>query len=130
LTISRGRFPLDRQVRKPFGGRKTLDGVAQHRSWHSMRALIEKAAQAGTVSLGSLPKHPADRFMNEIMRVVEQEVRDLERVLYLTVPDEMMRRDDCDAALPERRRSGQCTQRRPTSLVQPATDDGRRRAVD
>ncbi len=52
------------------------------------------------------PEHPSDRLMDEIVPVVQQDFRDIQRIIELMVFDESFGRDDGDSPFPKVRRSG------------------------
>ena len=50
-----------------------LDGVTQHRSGHVRGVLVKKCDERGLIdALARLPQHPADRLVDEIVRIIEQ----------------------------------------------------------
>lgn len=50
-----------------------FDRIAECGAGHGARMLVEELAQGiFPYSLPHLPEHPADRFMNEIMVIVQQ----------------------------------------------------------
>ena len=83
----------------------------------------QEPSQRRAVTLPRLPQHPAHRLVNQIVLVMEKDVGDSERVAQLTSPDEILRRDNGNATLPQVRRPGQSPKRRATPILQIAAND-------
>ena len=119
---SKGCFSVDITVQIGFALRfgEFLDGVAEHRTRHRPIARREVGHQRRLVALAGFAEQPADGFVNEVMRVLPEDVRDGEGVLQLPVADERHRADDTDALLPEcLAAAGEIIQERPVLVQQP-----------
>lgn len=53
----------------PFVGRKFLDGISQHSAGHAGVTAVEKGGQCLFVAFAYFAEHPADGFLNQIVRV-------------------------------------------------------------
>jgi hypothetical protein len=79
---------------------KTLDRVAQHRSGHGVRVMIEKMLESLLISLADFPQHPPGRLVQQIVRIREQEPRDTERWLIYVLSYPRMGRHHGDPSFP------------------------------
>ena len=95
-----------------------------------MSVRVEELAEAGGVALADLAQHPADRFVNEVVRVVQQTPGDPHRVVELVAADEVERGDDRDPSLPQVLRAREAVEPRPAALEKPCADDVLGRHVD
>ena len=78
-----------------------LDGVAQHGAGHGLVAGLQVSLQSRLVAFSRFAEEPADGFVDEVVGVVQEDVRDGEGVAELPVADEGHGADDADALLPE-----------------------------
>jgi hypothetical protein len=81
---------------------------------------------SAAVAIADLAQHPADRFVDEIVRVGDENGRDAQRVVEIVAADGGERGEHGDAALPQRRGARQPVEQR--GIARP--DDLRSGAVD
>ncbi len=117
------------QVTPPCSRGQSLDRISQHRPRHLGGVPLEEALFRGAIPLAHLPQHPADRLVNQIVIVVQQDAGHRQGVAEVPVSDERVRGHDRDAPVPEQRRPCQAPQRRPRTPQQMAPHDLRRRQV-
>ena len=104
-----------------------------------MRSATSCAASSGNgeegvgrrlIALAHLAQHPADSLVNQVMPIVEQEPRDLQRGREYSEFDVVKRREDSDPTLPHDLGPGELHERPETSATQVAANNVLRRAVD
>src|SRR5204863_7872493 len=60
---------------------EALDRVAQHSTRHARSIPSQESLLGGAVALPHLAQHPADRFVNQIVTVVDEDGGDAQRVV-------------------------------------------------
>jgi hypothetical protein len=61
----------------------------------------EKGFETPGVAVSRFTQHPANRLVNQVVRIVQQDVGDAEGLVQIALPDEAMRRHDGNPALPQ-----------------------------
>ena len=104
------------QISLPLWFRELFDGVAEHGAGHLAVAghrcftafsmtVVQNALQIHLqclpVALSRLAEEPADGFVDQVVRVMKENISNGERVVKLPVPDEGHGGDDADALLPD-----------------------------
>ena len=68
--------------------RKLLDGVAQHRAWHYFCVLVEERGEhVHTAPLTDFAEHPARGFMDEVVAMGEESLRNTDCFVILSRAD-------------------------------------------
>src|SRR5262249_28551726 len=80
--------------------REPLNRVPKHRSRHVPHVLPQELYFDRAIALADLAEHPPDSLVNEIVWIVQEECRDLQRVVEFAPSDIEIGRDDSQAALP------------------------------
>jgi hypothetical protein len=84
----------------------------------------------GLIALADFTQHPANRLVDQIVFVSEQQLGNRERVVVLALLDVVQRREDRDAPLPYGTRLREFVQQRAISLIQMRADNRIGRCVD
>src|SRR5579872_724413 len=79
---------------------KFLDRVSEHRARHPSAATSEESTLGRAVAIADFTQHPADRLVNQVVWIGDQQVGDRKSVVELTAPDEAEGREDGNAPLP------------------------------
>jgi hypothetical protein len=95
------RAPSPHHVPPPLVFRESFQRIPQHRSRHLRAVGVEKGPCGDGVALFRLAQHPADRFVNQVFAIVQQQIGEGERIADVTVPDEVLCRDDGNPPLPQ-----------------------------
>ena len=90
------------QILLPLLLRKLLDGVPQHRARHLLIARFQIVFERLLVLLACLAEQPAYGFVDQVVRVVQEDIGNGKSVVELPVADESHGADDADTLLPER----------------------------
>src|SRR5438552_3404297 len=101
LARSPPRYSWSRHIVRALRVWQTLDGIPQRRARHATGVHLEKDQQPSLVALPDLAQHPADSLVHQVLSVVQQQLGDLQRVIEVALPDEMVRGDHRDAPPPD-----------------------------
>src|SRR6476469_4697506 len=93
------------QVPPPLTLREVLDRISQRGPRQHLVVLSQECLLHGSITLADLAQQPADRLVNEIVAVVQQQRGDAKRRSELTLLDPVERREHRDSPLPEIGRS-------------------------
>ena len=96
-----------------LGSRESLDRVAQHGPRHLPAVFSQEGFLGGLIPFSHLPQHPADRFLDEILLVMEENLADSQGVFKLLLLDEPKRRQDRNSPFPQHGRMGEPVKRFP-----------------
>src|SRR5215216_4125982 len=88
----------------------TFDRVSKHRSRHRTIVLAQEVIQNTAVAFSHLAQHPANRFVDQIMGVLQQQLGDPNSWSEFIPLDEMKSGDDRDAPFPDALRSREALQ--------------------
>src|SRR5258706_1674086 len=78
-----------------------IDRVAEHRPRHLPVMLVQERVFDFPIALPNFPQHPADRFVDQIMGILEKQPRDLQGRPEFVPLDEIKGRDNRDSPLPD-----------------------------
>jgi len=67
---------------------------------HAPLGLCEPGFEGGFVALAGFAKEPADGLVDQVVRMVKEDVGDSESIVCLSVSDKSHGADDTDALLP------------------------------
>src|SRR5690625_1794782 len=89
---------------------KFFTGVTKHRSWHHPIPASQKNTKSLSVPIADFPEHPSDSFLNQILLVFQQEIRQPEGIFEFSLFDKVEGYHDCRPLLPEISGTGQIVQ--------------------
>ena len=121
---------LPGSIATPLVGVEVLDGEAQGGAGHRRGVRVEEGPQPLGVALARLTDPAADGGLDEVLRVVDQQLRDREGVVKIAAPDEGPGGGDRGPALPRRRGAREVVERFTGLVGEIATDDRWRGSVD
>lgn len=116
LHASQGELPwlpcrstgkLSGEIGFPKGFGKALDGVAEHGSGYGCQAGLQIGLEDFPVAFSDFAQHPSDGLVDQVVRMRHEPVGDRQRMAEIAVADELHRRHDRNAVLPERA-GGRC----------------------
>ena len=112
-------------------GRKLLYRIAEHGAGHGLVACGEIGVQSSFVALAGLAQQPADSLVDEVVRMMQQDVGDGVGVVETAVTQELHGADNAYALVPHRLAvTGQVVKQRGILIQQPTAQQLVARQVD
>lgn len=108
---------------------EALDCVAEHSTRHLAVMRVEERFFNSLIPFADFAEHPADRFVDQVFPVVQQDAGDVKRSGEVALLDIVESSEDGNAALPEEGRVGERAERLAVTVLQVRTNDVFRRRV-
>ena len=94
-------YELSFEVCLAGGLRETLNGVAEGGARHSTEAGLQEGLQGLRVPLPGFPEQPAHGLLNEVVRVMQEDIGNGKGIVQLAVTDKGHSADNANALLPD-----------------------------
>src|ERR1700694_3298780 len=108
----------------------SLDCVGKHPARHGSIVFPQKGVLDFAIAFSNLPQHPADRLVNQVVSVVQQQLGYLQSRFESALLNKEESGDDRYSSLPDIVRSREPLEKADIPGIQVRTDDVLRRSID